>query len=248
VKRERWYVLFGAALVVSSVLLYLLHYAVFRDAHHIYIYLLGDIAFLPLEVLLVTLVVDILLSSRDKRASLKKMNMVIGAFFSEVGTALLRDLSRFDAEANEKRSVFAQCGAWKDADFTQVRQELHDMSFGCESRAGDLEPVRGFLVGERDFMVRLLENPMLLEHESFTDLLWAVFHLTEELASRPTLAGLPDPDLDHLSGDMGRAYGLLAGQWLDYMRHLESAYPYLFSLAVRLNPFNPDAEAMIRAT
>jgi voltage-gated potassium channel len=88
---------------------------------------------------------------------------------------------------------------------------------------------------------------MLLEHETFTDLLWAVFHLTEELASRPALTALPDPDLDHLSGDMGRAYGLLASQWLDYMRHLESAYPYLFSLAVRLNPFDPDAEAVIGA-
>ena len=27
-------------------------------------------------------------------------------------------------------------------------------------------------------MVRLLENPMLIEHESFTELLQAVFHLT----------------------------------------------------------------------
>ena len=246
-KRERWYILFGAVLIVSSGLLYLLHYAIFRNAHHIYIYLLSDIAFLPLEVLVVTLIVDTLLSSRDKRAALEKMNMVIGAFFSEVGTGLLRDLCRFDPAGEEKRSLFARSGAWKDTEFAHLRDGLRDMSFACESRAGDLEPVRELLVAKRDFMVRLLENPTLLEHESFTDLLWAVFHLTEELASRPALAGLPDADLDHLSGDMGRAYGLLAAQWLDYMRHLESAYPYLFSLAVRLNPFDPDAEAVIGA-
>jgi len=247
VKRERWYILFGTVLIISSALLYLLHFAVFRNAHHIYLYLLGDIAFLPLEVLVVTLIVDTLLSSRDKRVALEKMNMVIGAFFSEVGTALLRDLCRFDPEADEKRSLFAHSGAWQDADFTRIRKRLGDMSFACESRAGDLEPVRELLVAKRDFMVRLLENPMLLEHEAFTDMLWAVFHLTEELASRPALTGLPDPDRDHLSGDMGRAYGLLVSQWLDYMRHLESAYPYLFSLAVRLNPFDPDAEAVIGA-
>jgi hypothetical protein len=245
VKRDRWYILFGAVLIVSSALLYLLHYAIFRDAHHIYIYLLSDIAFLPLEVLVVTLIVDTLLSSRDKRAALEKMNMVIGAFFSEVGTSLLRDLCRFDPAADSKRSLLARRGAWKDTEFAHLRNELRDMSFACESRAGGLEPVRELLVAKRDFMVRLLENPMLLEHESFTDLLWAVFHLTEELASRPALVGLPGADLDHLSGDMGRAYGLLAAQWLDYMRHLESAYPYLFSLAVRLNPFDPDAEATI---
>ena len=247
-RRERWYILFGAALIVCAALLYLLHYAIFRNAHHIYLYLLGDLAFLPLEVLVVALIVDTLLSGRDKRAALEKMNMVIGAFFSEVGTTLLGELCRFDPEADKKRSLFAQCGAWQDADFAHVRAGLGDTSFTCESRAGDLEPVRELLVAKRDFMVRLLENPMLLEHESFTDLLWAVFHLTEELASRPALSGLPGPDLEHLSGDMGRAYGLLAGQWLDYMRHLESAYPYLFSLAVRLNPFDPDAEATISST
>jgi len=246
-RRERWYILFGAALIVCSALLYLLHFAIFRDAHHIYIYLLGGLAFLPIEVLVVTLIVDTLLSSRDKRAALEKMNMVIGAFFSEVGTALLRDLGRFDPDADDKRSLFAECGSWKPADFAQVRASLRDMRFTCDSRAEDLEPVRDLLVAKRDFMVRLLENPMLLEHESFTSLLWAVFHLTEELASRPALSGLPDPDLDHLSGDMGRAYALLVSQWLDYMRHLETSYPYLFSLAVRLNPFDPDARATISA-
>jgi hypothetical protein len=40
------------------------------------------------------------------------------------------------------------------------------------------------LLSKRDFLVALMENPNLLEHESFTDLLWAVFHLVEELAVR----------------------------------------------------------------
>jgi len=31
-------------------------------------------------------------------------------------------------------------------------------------------------------LLGLLGNPNLLEHDSFTDLLWAVFHLMEELS------------------------------------------------------------------
>jgi len=27
-------------------------------------------------------------------------------------------------------------------------------------------------------------------------------------------------------------------QWLNYMRYLKNSYPYLFSLAARMNPFN----------
>jgi len=39
-------VLLGLLLVLLSVFFYLLHYVVFRDTHHIFIYLLGDIAFI----------------------------------------------------------------------------------------------------------------------------------------------------------------------------------------------------------
>ena len=81
----------------------------------------------------------------------------------------------------------------------------------------------------------------MLEHESFTDLLWAVFHLTEELDNRKDVTQLPDSDYDHLSGDIKRAYSLLISAWLAYMGHLKTDYPYLFSLAVRTNPFDPQA-------
>jgi hypothetical protein len=37
--------------------------------------------------------------------------------------------------------------------------------------------------------------------------------------------------------DIKRAYGLLVDQWLVYMKHLKDNYPYLFSLAMRVNPF-----------
>jgi hypothetical protein len=91
----------------------------------------------------------------------------------------------------------------------------------------------------------LLENPNLLEHESFTELLWAVFHLTEETACRVDLKQLPDTDCQHLSGDIKRVYGLLISEWLAYMKHLRDNYPYLFHLAARTNPFNPDASPIV---
>lgn len=85
-------VLFGLLLVLLSVFFYAVHYAIFRDSHHIFIYLIGDIAFVFIEVLMVTLIIHHLLAEREKRAMLNKLNMVIGAFFSEVGTSLLEHL------------------------------------------------------------------------------------------------------------------------------------------------------------
>jgi hypothetical protein len=100
-------------------------------------------------------------------------------------------------------------------------------------------------VGKREFMLALLENPNLLEHESFTELLWAVFHLTEELDNRENVKQLSDADLEHISNDIKRAYIALISEWLKYMKHLKNEYPYLFSLAVRMNPFDPNAKPEI---
>ena len=86
----------------------------------------------------------------------------------------------------------------------------------------------------------------MLEHESFTNLLWAVFHLTEELIHRHNLRKLPETDYQHLSGDIKRVYHLLIAEWLDYMKHLKKGYPYLFSLAMRTNPFDADASIEVR--
>ncbi|MGZ7133054.1 MAG: hypothetical protein ACXVH6_06805, partial [Halobacteriota archaeon] len=63
-----WRVYFGIILVAISALLYLAHYYEFHDLHHIELYGLGDLAFLPIEVLLVVLVVDWAISEQEKRS------------------------------------------------------------------------------------------------------------------------------------------------------------------------------------
>ncbi len=135
---------------------------------------------------------------------------------------------------------------WSEEEFQSVTRRLNNHDCAIDSRVGDLGELRSFLMGKSDFLVRLLENPSLLEHESFTNLLWAVFHLYDELANREKVRELSDADYAHLSGDMKRAYSSLISEWLAYMKHLSYHYPYLFSLAVRINPFDPGASAEIK--
>ena len=49
-----------------------------------------------------------------------------------------------------------------------------------------------------------------------------------------------------MAGDIKRAYTLLVFEWLSYMKHLKNNYPYLFSLAMRLNPFDENATVEIK--
>ena len=244
-KKHGWQILLGISLIALSAALYLLHFAWFHDRHHILIYLVGDIAFVPIEVLLVTLIIHRLLSVREHRALLQKLNMVIGAFFSEVGTKLLKNIATFDPEPNRFAEDFAAVKDWSDRDFSAKAGRLVLKDLEVDPTRGDLVTLRTFLSSKRDFLLRLLENPNLLEHDRFTNLLWAVFHLTEELENRDDLAALPQSDLKHLAGDVKRVYGRLLIEWLAHLRHLRRDYPYLFSLAARTNPLNPQASAVV---
>ena len=245
-KYFNWRIFLGLSLIALSAVFYLVHYLIFRDAHHIVIYLIGDIAFVFIEVLLVTLIIHQLLDQREKRSKLHKLNMVIGTFFSEVGTGLMKSFIEFDAHTDKIRKNLLVTDRWSGSQFLEVNKSLLNYDFKIESQKGDLEKLKRFLFGKRDFLLRLLENHNVLEHETFTDLLWAVFHLAEELENRADVKKLSDTDSTHISGDMKRAYILLVSQWLIYMKHLKSNYPYLYSLAVRLNPFDPNASPVVK--
>jgi len=235
----------AVVLIALSAVLYILHFIIFHDPHHIGIYLLGDLAFVPIEVLLVTLILHQLLESRDREMRLEKMNMVIGAFFSTVGTNLLAYCSRYDPKIQDFSKELKINESWSEAEFKKVSDSLSGYTCSVKDGEIDLEGLKAFLTEKEDFMIRLLENPLLIEHESFTELLQGVFHLTEELKYRNDLTSLPANDRIHLARDICRAYHLLIIQWLEYMYYLKKHYPYLFSLALRTNPFDEQASVII---
>lgn len=234
-------------MIILSMVVYFIHWLIFRDPHHIFIYMIGDIAFVFTEVLMVTLIIHALLSEREKRAILEKLNMVIGLFFSEVGTNLLAHFSDYDPNLSKIRKELVVTNEWSDQEFERVSRHLKNYEFEIDLKKVEFEQLQELLVANTDFLVRLLENPILLEHETFTELLRAVFHLTEELAHREDITKSPLSDRQHIVGDIKRAYILLVSEWQDYMKHLKNNYPYLFSLAMRTNPFDKNVTPIVKA-
>jgi hypothetical protein len=233
-------------LIGLSAAFYALHYLIFRDLRHIVFYLLSDIAFLFLNVLVVVLLIEGLLEQREKKAILTKMNMVIGTFFSEVGLELLSQFSVFVMNPESLIPAVTIGPQWTHKDFAEASRAAREFDYAVKPDPARLAELRRFLTDKYPFMLRLLENPNLLEHDRFTDLLWAVFHLTEELSYRgDRLGSLPANDYLHLAGDLKRAYSRIVGEWIAYVEHLKGTYPFLYSLAVRINPLSPHPSAII---
>jgi len=244
-KDRSWIIAFALSLIFASGLLYALHIQIFHDLHHVGIFFLHELAFLPLEVLIVTLILHRLLEYRERKNRLEKMNMVIGTFYSRVGRRLIRCFSRADPNIGAVKSDVILSDAWTDERFGEALRDLGRYDYRVDICTIDLERLRAFLMEQEDFLVRLMENPVLLEHEEFTGLLQATFHMTEELAHRKDFGVCPPPDMTHLEGDINRVYGMLIIVWIRYMQYLKRNYPYLFSLAMRTNPFDEGAPVMV---
>lgn len=248
-KREAgWMLKIGSALVAASAVFYALNYLIFGNPHEMFFLMMQDIAFLFLNVLLVILLIERLLARREKQRIIKNLNMVIGTFFSEVGLGLLALLSPHLRSSEDFKAKLDIKPGWSAKDFQRAAAALAKLPCRLDVGLDRFGDIKVFLAGKRGFLVQLLENPNLLEHERFTDLLWAVFHLAEELSFRPgDLLRLPPSDYQHLLTDTERAYSHIAGEWIAYTAHLKTSYPYLFSLAVRINPFAPAPSAVVIA-
>ncbi|NTW28551.1 MAG: hypothetical protein HGA39_04205 [Coriobacteriia bacterium] len=243
-------VLLVAALFVFGTALYALRWLLFPgEVPHseMWRFLIGDVAFLFLQVAFVTFFIDRLLRERERRALLQKLNMVIGAFFSEIGGELLGRIAGADRNLASVRDDLIPRSTWTPTHYALARQALARHKPSIDVTACDLHELKEMLVRHRQFVLGLLGNQALLDHQAFTELLWAITHLAEELQARQSLENLPEADAAHIAVDIRRAYNLLTSQWLDYMSHLQAQYPFLFSLAVRLNPFDPEAHPEISA-
>jgi len=113
-KQYKWYFFLTLVLVLSSVLIYVIQISFFYKPADTFFYLFQDLAFLPVEVLLVTLIIDRLLKKREKQTLLNKMNMVVGIFFSEMGTQLMKHMASIDSEPEKICDFFSGEQSWSD--------------------------------------------------------------------------------------------------------------------------------------
>lgn len=234
-------------LAIISIGLYAAHLMIFKDVEHVTIFALSDLAFVPIEVICVTLIFHRVLDNNEKKKKISKLYMIIETFFSEVGTELLRAFAHNDKTLEKMDRLLNINCDWNDKEYKSLIKEIGAYEPDIHMNGADFEAIDMMLQECRPNLLSLLENPALLEHETFTELLMAVFHLAEELRLRYDFNNLTKTDNEHLTGDVKRAYVQLAIEWVDYTNHMRVHYPYLHSLCVRNNPFKPVREVEVKS-
>ncbi len=233
----KWQVIFAVSLIIISALLFTAHYYIFKDAYNIFFYLFHGIAFIPIQVIIVGLILDGILERKEKEKVMKKLNMVIGLFFSEVGSEFVRIISCHDKNLFASLDEFQVKEEYTEKELEGIKADLCKYKGQLEIDVRTLSKIQEILHKKRDFMILLIANPVLLEHDTFTELLMATFHISEEFSSRDDINSLPEADIEHLRIDVGRAYNYIIVEWINYIIHLKKEYPYLYKSAILTNPF-----------
>ncbi|MCK8060446.1 MULTISPECIES: hypothetical protein [unclassified Fusibacter] len=243
-KKHKQTILLGIALIGLSILLHAVHYVVFRDMHHIMIFLVADIAFIPLEVFFVSVVLERIIEKRDERMITKKLNMLIGLFYQEVGNYLLTHLVAADKGLGDGAISANIDFKWNASKYDELASCIQAHKYSVSMPLIDLKGLDQKLTVHKDMIVNLITNPTIQEHGAFSEVLMSTFHLADELKHRP-IDELEQVDIDHLKVDIDRVYRRLAEEWVSYMLHLQVEYPYLFLAAVKNNPFD-NREASVK--
>lgn len=237
IKRFIYNIILIFILTISSVCIFALQYFIFHDPKDASFYLLQDLAFVPIQAIIVTLVLNKLIHVIEKENKLKKINVIISAFFSEAGTSILFAI----AEHIENHSGFNEIiriSEHNKSNMKLIKKMVNEFNYEIIITPEKLDKLKAILTVKKSYMISMLENTNLLEHDSFTDMLWATFHVADELQTRENLRELTNSDITHLSTDILRAYKMIIIEWINYIKYLKKEYPFLYNLAIRKNPFN----------
>lgn len=186
-------------LFALSAVIYGLQVLVFKDPGTTAFYIFQDMAFMPITIAVATLFVGYLIDQNSRAEKIEKSRILTCSFYSIVGLDLLEVLYGLYDEASDKI-------AW-DLEKYEYMQQLLDQYL--------------------NEILTIASNPNLLEHDGFTDLLWAVMHLREEMeyfeAKKATAR-----DESHIQSDAKRVFDLLEKNRHEYEAYIQKEYPYFY--------------------
>lgn len=237
-KKEKNTILLGVLLLAVSIAIFTLQQILFRNPTDAIFFLLEDLAFLPVEVFIVTVLFERFLNVQENRKQTKKINVVITTFFVEAGSKIMEGISKFNQNHEEIEDLIRGLDITKKNERV-VNREMKGLHCRMHADPEKLKELHALILDKKSFVLDLLDNPNLLEHDSFTDMLWAVFHVADELQIRD-LDHLNKIEIDHLSNDLCRAYTRLIKEWVHYIIYLESEYPFLHVAAIKKSLFLGD--------
>lgn len=235
-----------ALFFLCSIVFLVAQLLIFKRTSDTFFYIFQDMIFLPINAIIVSFILGNMIRENEKKERKSKIGILINEFYAESGEDIIIYLNKFVVDLNEVANCIDIKTDWSFADFTKVSNKVSSLNVKFSITEEELDSLYIKLLSKKLNILRLFENQSILEHDQFTEMLWAVYHLLEELRNRNNMQDLSEKDIEHIKVDMKKAYIVLVKEWVIYMQNLKSSYPYLFSLSVRKAIFAKNSGGKIK--
>ncbi|MPQ43342.1 hypothetical protein [Clostridium tarantellae] len=226
------------ALISIGLFLYYIHYLIFSNLYGTVSSIFFAVAFTPVQIILNILVIDKTVDQKEKIQHDKKINILVGTFFSEFGTDFLTDLVKGDDNIQKilPDNMVSKC--LREECFENLKQLASSYEYVLNIEKINLVEIKEKLYNKNEFLIDLMTNAEVKEDQSFTDLLISLIHLNDEIKARYNDGKLEKYEIIHILYDMRIVYKKLTIEWINYMIKLKGTYKQLFVRAMITSPFD----------
>ncbi|MDD5922790.1 MAG: hypothetical protein PUC44_06395 [Eubacteriales bacterium] len=213
-------------LAAVSAGIYALQILFFHDPGTTFFYIFQDLAFIPISIAITTVVVGSIMDERSKRDSRAKTRMLMGTFFSGIGAKLMVVLLRAADHTIAAKDAMASCYSRvpEEERIERIRQTDFNITLDQETYDQTRELLEGW---ETELMI-LSSNPLLLEHETFTELLFGLFQLMDEFRLRGNYENLNEDAVSHMGEDFSRVLRLLLLCAFENRKYTQENFPVFY--------------------
>lgn len=229
-EKKRMYITV-AILIAISVVIYALQIIIFDDKRTTAFYIFQDLAFMPITIAIATLVVGDLMNRRQQKEQQEKTRMLTSSFFTQMGTDLIDTMIQDSANAGELKQLM-QSPLQSDKDVQKIQAQLQnaDLDFTLSEEVYDRS--MDLILKNQLGLLTLSSNPLLLEHECFTEMLWGIFHLNDEFRLRGKYSELDEAGREHMQEDFIKVFRLLLINRVTNLKYLRDTYPNYYSASL----------------
>ncbi len=217
-------------LLLISICLYGIQIMIFRDPATTEFYLLQDLAFMPITIIIATIVVGEILNEKEKRERESNTRMLTSTFYTQVGASFMNMLIQASENEVEIRNIL-QKQVNTEKEIKQMQEEVKQLNCQIHLTEDIYREVTHIVSENRMAILVLSSNPMILEQRSFTNLLWGMFHLEDEFRIRGAYHQLSQEDKAHIAEDLEKVLQLLLLNSIPNAKYLKDTYPHLYKTA-----------------
>lgn len=213
-----------SVLLAISACIYGMQIFIFKDVRNTEFYIFQDMAFIPISIAITTVVVGELLDINNKRDSRKKTRMLTSTFFSDIGFELMSMLALI---SNIDEELLYTINAPEIPESDKITA-IKNSGLTVNANMGMYTVISDIIIASKTDILILSSNPMLYDHECFSDLLWELLHLMDEFRLRGNYVKLTPDDLTELNSDFAQVLELLLINWVVNAKYLKETYPNFY--------------------